>query len=270
MHLSSDHQGLLNFSTCGLFDRPRGGSACRPLHDPGSATRAPVLWGPTGRRPERVAHGRGLQADIPMYRSSPARPRRRRQSARTAHASRAGRRRLNERAAGALQESSRLCLAAPCPAAIPRGDTPLPIPLLLSPRQAGARLPLGRHCEWVSPWLLPPSSTVEPARNVRKGAMAAPSGDCQLQWSISAFPPLSAAQHPPSRGGRGAAGEAGGNVYKQDRGVEGPGGRRGAEPAVGAAAEPMGARGARRKGGGGARGAFSARRPPGLAGARGQ
>ncbi|XP_059330887.1 pulmonary surfactant-associated protein D-like [Ammospiza nelsoni] len=120
------------------------------------------------------------------------------------------------------------------------------------------------------PTAAPPSSTMEAARKARKGAMAPPSGDCQLQWSISAVPYLSAAQRPPSRGGRGSAGEAGGNVYKQDRGVEGPGGGRGAEPAVGAAAEPMGARGARRKGGGGARGTFSARRPPGLAGARGQ
>lgn len=29
------HQGLLKFSTRGLFDRPRGSSACRPLHGPG-------------------------------------------------------------------------------------------------------------------------------------------------------------------------------------------------------------------------------------------
>lgn len=217
----------------------------------------------------RRAAGWGGHTGVPQL-SGPAAPPH--ESARTACTSRAGRRGLSGRAAGALRESPRprLCLAASRPATSPCGDTQLPTPLPHLPRQAAVQLAPARHCEWVSPRLLPPSRTVEPARNTRKGAMAAPSGDCQLQWSISALPSLSAAQRPPSRGGRGAAGEAGGNVYKQDRGVEGPGGRRGAEPAFGAAAEPMGPRGARRKGGGGARGTFSARRPPRLAGARGQ
>lgn len=109
--------------------------------------------------PESRARGAGprVEADIPVCRSSPARPRRRCESARTARTSRAGRRGLGGRAAGALRESPRpwLCLAAPRPAASPCGDTQLPIPLPHPPRQAAAQLPPGRHCEWVSPRLLP-------------------------------------------------------------------------------------------------------------------
>lgn len=61
-------------------------------------------------------------------------------AARTARASRAERQGFSGQAGGALRESPRspLCLAAPCPAASPRGHTPLPIPLPHPPRWAGA------------------------------------------------------------------------------------------------------------------------------------
>lgn len=130
---SSDHQGWFHFSTGGFFHLPRGHYALRPLQAPverkaapggapactrGRATRA---VGPWARWPERTAAGR-RRAWRCVCRS------RRRESPRTARASRAGRQGLNGRTAGALRESPRPwpCPAAPCPAHPPAGTSRFP------------------------------------------------------------------------------------------------------------------------------------------------